>query len=711
MKQSLTGRMKQLGTWFLGPLVGSLVLVMMMGKGNLVPFVAYWVFIFALFAMGGYLLTWHRLKQESPSILFFDPTIFNDPSQTRFFLGFLGVPMFIILANMFPIPTRLWPWILLIFGVSLGGVIFPNVQIFLRKATTLSWRSLVVSAAASILVVAAVVASFSLRVRLLNRGLPYEYYWDEPRGIANALRMFRDGDLDPRWFIYPSFMVYVQWISVHFSYAFLRLARWIGSARDIVTGLDMLRWIDAGSDYVTEPEVTYFWTISHSFFWYFGRLVHALLSCVSLVFIFFTGKKLQGYWAGIFAMGFLAFNSFYIDLSTWISVDILAAFNSCLWALCLVQIEGEKPLSRKRAWYWVTSMAAGLTISTKYNTIPIIVPTLLVPLWDPDLRKGLPLQSVMLKSVLFSLLGFFVATPYAVFDFFVFVNGLTSVFQYYAVIGQDVYAIRSFPEKFAYDFNFLKGQFGYGGIGPWIMIFSLPVGLIWDKVRGKKCSYFALIMFYPVLYEIFMGKMIVSFERNLLLIVPFISLAVGYWLAEVQDLLLSPIDSRLFNCRAVSKNVAGLVLIFVLFKADVEWAWSSFHGFKLHGEDTRTLVMNEVKKELLETNGFVWIVKESMIHPEEVHGVASKFLFLGAEEALQKLQTDETKPYLIVTSELDDYAPSIIEANKKLIEFSEVMKSQGEGQVGLKHFAVNPRVYVLRPRNSLLMAPLYRSPP
>ena len=184
----------------------------------------------------------------------------------------------------------------------------------------------------------------------------------------------------------------------------------------------------------------------------------------------------------------------------------------------------------------------------------------------------------------------------------------------------------------------------------------------------------------------------------MLLIVPFISLAVGYWLAEVQGLLLSPIDSRLFNCRAVSKNVAGLVLIFVLFKADVQWAWSSFHGFKLHGEDTRTLVMNEVKKEILENSGLVWIVKESRIHPEEVHGVESKFLFLGAEEALQKLQTDATKPYLIVTSELDDYAPSVIEDNKKLIESSKIVKAQGEGPVGIKFPAINPRVYVLLPQ-------------
>src|SRR5215813_1320964 len=421
-------RMKQLGTWFLGPLVGSLVLVMMVGKGYFVPFIAYWVVMFAFFAMGGYLLTWYRLKQETPSILFFDPTVFNDSSQTRFFLGFLGVPPFIILANIFPMPTRLFPWILLIFGVSLGGVIFPSVQIFLRNAIALSWRSLVVSGAASILVVAVVVASFSLRVQLLNRGLPYEYYWDEPLGIANALRMFRDGDLDPREFGYPSFMVYVQWIGVHFSYAFLQLARWIGTERDIVTGLDMLQWIDPGRNIVTGPDATYYWTISHSFFWYFGRLVHALLSCVSLVFIFLTGNKLKGYWAGIFAIGFAAFNAFYIDRSTWIAVDTLTAFNSCLWALCLVQIEGEKPLPLKCAWYWVTSMVAGLTISTKYNAIPIIIPTLLVPLWDPALREGLLLQSVVLKGVLFSLLGFFVATPYSVFDFLFFVNGLASQF-------------------------------------------------------------------------------------------------------------------------------------------------------------------------------------------------------------------------------------------------------------------------------------------
>src|SRR5436189_6316557 len=120
MEPSSMGRM---GTWFLGPLVGSLILVMMVGRGDLLPFITYWGLTFTVFAMGGYLLTWHRLKQESPSLPFFNPMVFNDPSQTQFFLGFLGVPLFIILANMFPMPTRLLPWILLIFGVSLGGMI------------------------------------------------------------------------------------------------------------------------------------------------------------------------------------------------------------------------------------------------------------------------------------------------------------------------------------------------------------------------------------------------------------------------------------------------------------------------------------------------------------------------------------------------------------------------------------------------------------
>src|SRR5262249_14860962 len=194
--------------------------------------------------------------------------------------------------------------------------------------------------------------------------------------------------------------------------------------------------------------------------------------------------------------------------------------------------------------------------------------------WDPALRKGLLLQSVMLKGVLFSLLGFFVATPYSVFDFLFFVNGLASQFSHYAREGHPgMPAITSFVKQFTYDFNFLQDQFGYGGIGSWILIFSLPVGLIWDKVRKKKWSYFALVMFYPVLYEIFMGKMIIPFERNLLLIIPFISLAVGYWLAEVQDLLLSPIDTRLFNHRAVSQTVASLALPFLPFYPHIKSAW------------------------------------------------------------------------------------------------------------------------------------------
>ena len=45
--------------------------------------------------------------------------------------------------------------------------------------------------------------------------------------------------------------------------------------------------------------------------------------------------------------------------------------------------------------------------------------------------------------------------------------------------------------------------------------------------------------------------------------------------------------------------------------------------------------------------------------------------------------------------------PSFIEANKKIIEFGEIMEAQGEGPVGLKFPARNPRVYIIRPRGGV----------
>jgi hypothetical protein len=122
-------------------------------------------------------------------------------------------------------------------------------------------------------------------------GLPDLYHPDEPRIVERAVR-FHQGDLNPRFFNWPSLYMYV-----------------LAGVYGIVFG---------GSPH----GVAGAFGRDPSLFYLVGRLVTALFGAATLVILGLTGRRAYGRVVGILAAGFMAVNLLHVRDSHWVTTDV-----------------------------------------------------------------------------------------------------------------------------------------------------------------------------------------------------------------------------------------------------------------------------------------------------------------------------------------------------------------------------------------------------
>jgi hypothetical protein len=294
-------------------------------------------------------------------------------------------------------------------------------------------------------------------------------------------------------------------------------------------------------------------------------------------------------------------------------------------------------------------------------------------------------RQFLANGIAFALLGFFVITPYSIFDFGTFSKGMAGQFLHYAIIGHGAEDIPGFIPKFRHDFNFLSASMRFADWGIWILWLSLPIELLRHAMKRPR-SPLPLLLLYPTLYLLFMGKMRVAFDRNLLLVFPFIAIVLAYWTASVLNRL-----------PPVLRDASGLALFLYLFGGPIHNAYAQFPGVTRYDADTRTILMTQVKSAFAPQAGpgNLWIVKESMIHPEETKGYEDRFLYIGAQEAVARLKKGE-RPALVITTDLESYPAEVLAANRALLGYESVMRKPGSSAVSPKVYVANPTVYALR---------------
>jgi 4-amino-4-deoxy-L-arabinose transferase-like glycosyltransferase len=253
---------------------------------------------------------------------------------------------------------------------------------------------------------ALVLLAFGLRIYAVRWGLPYTEHPDEPSAANTVLRMIRRGDWNPHFFEKPSLYYYMLRLvfAAHLRYGF-------------ATGLyKSLADLPATTDrYLTAPEL---------FVW--GRMLSIILGSLTVAALYLIGQRWWHWRVGLVAAALLATQPFHMRNSQYITVDVATTL------ITLLAIGAAVRLLKQSGWrdYAVAGFVAGLAASTKYNAGAVVLSIVVAhcAIWG---RASLHQIGRLFWAALWSLLGFLLATPYALLTFDSFVAGIRRQYDTY----------------------------------------------------------------------------------------------------------------------------------------------------------------------------------------------------------------------------------------------------------------------------------------
>lgn len=340
--------------------------------------------------------------------------------------------------------------------------------------------------------------AFVLRLQYCYEGLPYLHYWDEPQLASTALSMMRSGDFNPHFFNYGSLMIELNLLM------------------DCVHALSLLgapprtgQSLQNVGEIVINADTGWHWTISHPSFYFWNRIITAVMGSLTIPLVGRLGKQLMGPVAGLTAAAVLTGLTVHIEESALISNDapvtfwvILATFGCGAW-----MVEG-----RAAGWRWAL-IVCGLAVSCKYNSgIALLLPltALGISAWEGRLPPRWPLALLLMP------LSFLLTTPYAILDLPHFLNDVGYELRHYKVLGHGISTVTpGWPN--------LRRQLEqfWDNLGP-LLLLGLGGGLWSLRLRRGW-----LLWLFPVVYCAYMSNTRIDFHRNFLVIYPFLAIGVG----------------------------------------------------------------------------------------------------------------------------------------------------------------------------------------
>ncbi len=260
-----------------------------------------------------------------------------------------------------------------------------------------------------------------------------------------------------------------------------------------------------------------------------GRLVMALLDTLTILLLFFLGRRVYGRGAGLLAAAFYAFTAQAIQLSHFFAMDPASTTFTVLAVL------GGVIMVQDRSWRAViiTGVGAGLAISSKFSALPILaVPVVAAALvlWQARgnaevngrvalrVLLGAPL-ALILAAVTFAL-----TSPYAILDWESFVRA-TLVEQ-----GAMVRGIADFPFTRQYRnttpyLYFIEQQVAWGLW--WPLGILAVLGTLWAAVKffiGRARPGEWIVWAWVVPYFGLTGAFLAKFNRYMSPVLPFVVL-------------------------------------------------------------------------------------------------------------------------------------------------------------------------------------------
>lgn len=334
--------------------------------------------------------------------------------------------------------------------------------------------------------------AFAIRYKGITFGLPISPHLDETFIVKRAEGILKSKDLNPHFFNYPSLYIYMQ------------------------AGLqEVKRMVDETPTYFSKLT-----EIEKSTIYVNGRLLTLFFSIGTIFTVFLIGMFLFDRNIGLLSMLLISFSFIHVHNSNRITVDSPMVFWVTLSFLMSVLIFAKGP---KLKYYIFNGVFIGLAIGTKYTAFVAAVPLIYTHLNAGSFSIKKIFQKNIIIAFLLIILAFVVSTPYSVLDFNKFKADIIAEGKHYST-GHPGYESKSSTSYGAYFSSLLKGS----GIIP--IIFSL-LGILYLILTDRLKAF--LLLLFPVLLFLFIGRYKVFFQRNLLALIPFLSVFSGFLLAAI----------------------------------------------------------------------------------------------------------------------------------------------------------------------------------
>jgi hypothetical protein len=366
-----------------------------------------------------------------------------------------------------------------------------------------------------------------LRVWGVQWALPYVIHVDEPKIVDAGVRIVKSGDLNPHLFIWPSLVIYLQ-------AAIYQLNLLWGTWRGIYSGPESLP--DSNHILALAPDL-YLW----------GRTFSALVGGAAVAGVYGLGRAIFGRGAGLVAALLLLTSPLHVEYSHYLVTDVTMgalglAVLAASWRLA------TRPTPRVAL---LAGALVGLCAAAKYNGVYIaLVPAIAVILdfrfWilgesrrdeqeaRDDTGNTHPKSKIQnLKWLAAMIVGaamvFLIANPYLILDWPDWSRGFLFQVNDYkpaATLGD---MLVSFGNQVRDLWRTDPAILASGGLGGLALLIEAIARRGQPGDRGRAA---ALLLPFPLVYAALMARFDETFERNLIITLPFLCLLGGYLIAD-----------------------------------------------------------------------------------------------------------------------------------------------------------------------------------
>jgi 4-amino-4-deoxy-L-arabinose transferase-like glycosyltransferase len=407
-----------------------------------------------------------------------------------------------------------------------------------------------------ILVALMLVSSVLVRAWGIAYDLPYIYHPDEPGYIGIIQRIFKSGDLNPRFFNYPSLFFYINALAYVPYYLFGKLVGVFQAPGDILAPVSLV----LGTTKTQMPTTVLL-----------GRIVTACFGVGTVGLAYLSGKRLSGRRSmGVLASLMVAISPTNVWNSRFVTPDTFVAFFALASLLTSILI-----YEQGKTWqYVIGGICVGLTASSKYNG-GLVILTLMAAHFLRHGRTSFK-QPRLYAALLLCLVAFLATTPFAILDFAEFMDDLRFEAQHYAAghAGME-------GESLKWYLNYMWSSGG----GLYLLA---TLGIIHNLLERPKET--ALVSIFPLVYFGFISSFAVRNDRTLLPLTPFLFLSAAWLLVDIFDRARS---WRRKSLRRVSMGASIVLLIVILAFPISKTVQQTRHLTRVDSRETARVWINE----------------------------------------------------------------------------------------------------------------------